>query len=273
MLVQFRFSSNGQLSLFPGETHRRDAVHKLAEVVGGQLVMFGFVNNHGHPLVQTCDPGTLQRTLGSGLSSVAAAPLEQVWSDRVKSRRHALSLVDYLINQVLKHRIPVHPGVWTGSGFQDAVGARIVDGLELKLFEELQLTEDSLFKMAGLPPGCLRPASDGMIRALGAMRLKAAAAAAFAADPDLKKNDVPSVRARRVTANLARVTGMDFSEVSWVLDVKKKSVSRMAEGEVEPSWIHATRLRLGLEEAVRQHIEKDWLRRAIEELAARKLHW
>jgi len=270
-LVQFRFSSNGQLALFPDEAHRRDAVHRLARVVGGQLVMFGFVDHHGHPLVTTADAGTLQRTLGSGLAAVAAHSLAKVWSDPVHDRRHALSLVDYLINQPLKHGIPAHPATWTGSGFLDAVGARIIDGLALRLFEELRITKDHLVEMVGLPPGCLRPAPDAMVRALGAVRLKEAASAVFAADPDLKVNDVPSTRARRVVVVLGGIVGIGLDDAAWALDVTEIAARRIAKREVDPAWIEATRIRLSIEEAVRRQMENDWLRRAVQKRAARRI--
>jgi hypothetical protein len=270
-LVQLRFSSDGRLALFPDEAHRRAAVHKLVKVAGGQLVMFGFVDHHGHPLVVTNDAGILKRVLGSTLGTVAAQPLEKLWSDVVRERRHALALVDYLINQPLKHGIPAHPATWTGSGFLDAVGARIIDGLALRLFEELRITKDHLLEMVGLPPGCLRPAPNDMVRALGAVRLKEAASAVFAADLDLKKNNVPSIRARRVVAVLAQIVGICVGDVAWALDVAEIAARRLAKREVDPAWLEAARIRLGLEEVVRRQMENDWLRRAIQKRASRRI--
>ena len=272
-IYQLRFSSNGRLHLYPKEKHIRAAVHQLALATRGKLVMFGFIHEHGHPLVID-EPNHIERlknTLESDLGAVAAEPMEELWYDRVRSRSHLLSLVRYFLDQTYHHSIPAHPATWSGSCFMDLVGARVVAGLELRLFEVLpSLTRAKLFEMVGLPPGCLRPASDSTIRALGALRLREAASAALAADPELAGNDTPSAQARRVVAHLAAVVGIPFGEVANVLRMTSTAVARIAKREVEDTYVNATRLRLSLEEVVRARIEQDWYRRIIEEHASRK---
>jgi hypothetical protein len=271
-LYQLRFSSDGRLPLFPDERRLRIAVRRLVKVTRGRLAMFGFVKDHGHPAViaSTHRIGTLRGTLRRSLESVAAQPLEKVWKGRVKDRSHALSLLRYLLNQPLHHGIPAHPALWSGSCFLDLAGARIIDGLELRLSEVVSLSQEELMAMAGLPGGQIRPASDAEIRALGATRLTAAASAAFAADPELRGNDAPSVRARRVAACLARQAMVPTSEVAWAFGCSRGGAYALSNAPIEPTWEAAVRIRLGLEENVQEEIERDWYRRVITERAARK---
>jgi hypothetical protein len=270
-LFQLRFSSKTRQPLFPDETHRRRAIHRLAEVMTGRLVCFGFVDDHGHIVAFDTEQhiGRLAGSLQLALQVVAAHPLEEVWHDPVKDRAHLKSLLRYQLSQTFRHGVPCPPALWTGSSFLDVIGARVVDGLRLRLFEALpRLVAEDLLPMVGLVAGAIRAASDATVRALGAERLKRAAAAAFAVDPELRGNDRPTVHARRVVVRLARTAEIAVSDVKWVLDCSRSGVSRMARHDLaDDRWVEAVRKRLTLEETVRREIERDWCRRKIQECA------
>lgn len=272
-IFQIRFGSDGRLPLYPGERHIRAAVWRLARATHGALVMFGFIHEHGHLLVvdQAGHIERFKKRAAMKLGAVAAEPMEEVWHDRVESRSHLASLVRYYLEQTYHHGVPAHPALWSGSCFVDLVGARVVSGLDLRLFEVLpSLTRDKLMEIVGLPLASLRPAMDSAVRALGALRLRDAAAAALAADPALAQNDAACVRARRVVVRLAARAGISLNETANVLRVTPDAVTRLARREVEETWVAATRRRLALEEAVRLHIEQDWYRRVIEKHASKK---
>lgn len=270
-LFQLRFSSKTRQPLFPDEPHRRKAIHSLAEVMMGRLVCFGFVDDHGHTVAfdEEQHIGRLSGSLQLALEAVAAQPLEEVWHDPVKDRAHLKSLLRYQFNQTFRHGVPCPPALWTGSSFLDVIGARVVEGLELRLFEALpRLVTEDVLPMAGLEAGAIRAASDATVRALGAERLKRASAAAFAVDPELQGNDRLTVNARRVVARLARSAEIAASDVMWVLDCSRSGVSRMARHDLaDDRWVEAVRRRLTLEEMVQREIERDWCRRKIQECA------
>jgi hypothetical protein len=273
-LFQLRFSSKTRQPLFPDEAHRRTAIQSLAGVMLGRLVCFGFVDDHGHIVAFDTGQhiGRLGGSLQLALEAVAAQPLEEVWHDPVKDRAHLKSLLRYQLNQTFRHGVPCSPALWTGSSFLDVIGARLVEGLELRLFEALpRLVVEDVLSMVGLTAGAIRAAPDGTVRALGVERLKRAAAAAFAVDPELEGNDQPTVNARRVVARLARSARIAVSDVMWVLDCSRSGASRMARHDLADNrWVEAVRRRLTLEETVQREIERDWCRRKIQECATNR---
>ena len=267
-LHQLRFSSKTRFPLFPDEAHRRAAVQRLAAAAQGKLVSFGFVDEHGHSVVVEDDGhiGRLGRSVGAALGAVAAEPLEPVWHEPVENRAHLKAAVRYQLNRPVKHGVPTHPALWSGSCFPDLLGARVIDGLKLRLFEVLpRLVPEDLLPMVGLRAGAVRAASDATIRGLGALRVKHAAASAFAAQPGLEGTSGIVVRARRVVAELSRDAGIGTGEVIWALGVTRSGLSRLGQHNVEDAWVLAVRLRLTLEETVQAEIERDWCRRFIRE--------
>jgi hypothetical protein len=272
-LIQLRVSSKGRDPLVPDEAKRRIVVHDLASALKGKLTMFGFVDEHGHVVVLD-EPehlAYLKQSTRAVFDNVSIGETEPVWDGPVNGRSHAMSLLRYVENQTFHHEIPEPPALWSGSCFLDLVGARFIEGLEPRLFEVLpRLTVDDLPPLVGLPYGRIQPASDAMIRALGACRLRDAASAALAADPELQGNKKPARRARHVVARMARLVGIATDDVVYVLKRANPVVRRHANRPIERAWERATRVRLALEELVREHIERDWCRRMIDEHREKK---
>jgi hypothetical protein len=89
-----------------------------------------------------------------------------------------------------------------------------------------------------------------MIRAAGATRLAAAAAAALAADPDLKGNRPEEVTARRVVAHVAYQAGISLAEVTWALGLHPRSGYAIAKRNVDRACVRAACVRVALENTI-----------------------
>ena len=94
------------------------------------------------------------------------------------------------------------------------------------------------------------PASDELVRRLGATRIVSAAAFAACTEPELRGKEAAEVTGRRVVAVLASTVGIRPAEIAWALGVTSQAANRLAQREAPGAHIQATRLRLTLEEAV-----------------------
>jgi len=160
-------------------------------------------------------------------------------------------LVKYFIDQVLHHKINEHPAMWSGSCFQDLVGARRVEGLRPCFFEVLpRLRLDEVCQMAGLPRGRIEPASAQQVRHAGAGRLAKAAGAALAVGPELQGKTKWVTQARRAVAQIAMQTGIGLDEVAWALDISPKAVRNLLRAHLEEEILPAVYTRLALEDVV-----------------------
>jgi hypothetical protein len=168
-------------------------------------------------------------------------------------------LVDYLLSQNQRHGIQAHPALWSGSCFLDLVGARVVDGLRLRIDEALpRLQTREIFEAVGLGSiRELRPANDHEIRAAGAKHLVAAVAAATAVGPVLSGRKAETIRVRRVAAYLAHLAGIAASEVAWALDVTPRAVQKLVRAPVDPKVVRASRLMLSVENLVQKKAVAD----------------
>jgi len=107
-----------------------------------------------------------------------------------------------------------------------------------------------LFEWVGLPPVPVWPATDEEIRAAGVQRLKAAAASATAADPELRGRCAPEVRAKRVVAHLSREVGIQTADTRWALGLTQRRVEALRATPADRAAVQATRVRLSLEDRV-----------------------
>jgi hypothetical protein len=244
-------ASDGRHPLLPAEDARRVAVRLLARVASGELVLFSVVDDHVHvvALAERARVAKLGRALVLGLRPLAAAPVEPPRLRPVETRAHLESLVGYVLGQVAHHGLAEHPALWSGSCFQDLVGARWLPGLTLRLREALpRLTREAVFGAVGLTGGALTPADDAAVRAAGCVRLVAAAAAAHAVPAALAGNTPPVVAARRAVAQLARAAGRATADLVWALGLSRRAARRYQEPPAPPELLRAVRLRLGLVE-------------------------
>jgi len=245
------FSTVGRKPAFPTEAARRAAVRVLGRTAGPHLVLFCIVDDHLHVVVQArrAQAGRLAQALALGLAPVAATPLGAAHLQPVEDRSHLLGLVRYLLTLPGKHGLGEHPALWSGSCFQDIVGARVVAPLSTATsLPRLHLRE--LLPMVGLPPQPTTPLSDDALRALGASRVVAAVASALAVGPDLVGRAASVVAARRAAAALTAQAGIASAELCWALSVPARAASRLRAQAVDEHVLRAARLRLAIEEAV-----------------------
>jgi hypothetical protein len=173
-LWHLTLASDGRLPLFPTEAERRLGLLALVRVALHELVLFCIVDDHLHAVLLAALEriGQLRSALSRALG-LAGSSVKQV-----ESRSHMQWLVRYLVTQPAHHKLCDHPALWSGSCFQDLVGARALDGLRLRLAEALpRLRLEELCEMAGLGWRVPVPVDDQAVRAAGAPRLAAAAAA------------------------------------------------------------------------------------------------
>lgn len=242
------WSSDGRMPFFPNESVRRTAVRAICRAVGQELALFSFVDEHLHT-VPVCSAGRRSRlatAVALTLGPIVRASLGAVHPRAVESRSHLQRLVRYNIEQPVRHNLGVHPALWSGSCFQDLVGARVVDGLDLRIWDALpRMHSNDLYEVVGLP--IVKPVMVEQLRALGSKRLVKAAAAAVAADPDLGGRSRPVVRARRAVAHLGQGAGISLAEVAWSLRVTSRCVRMLIAAPAEPALDGAIRLQLALE--------------------------
>ncbi len=248
------FSSDGRLPLFPDETTRRAAIRCLARTAGQEIALFCIVDDHLHLvlLAPRARVGRLAQALAVSLRTIAATKLDPARISAVETRAHLQWLVRYVLTQPAHHGLTAAPALWSGSCFQNLVGARQVPGLTLQITKALpRLTQRELHKLVDLPPAKLKPATNNAVRTAGAARLVAAAGASLAVGPTLEGNKSAVVQARRAAAQLAAAAQIPATEVAWALGATPRAARRLKQPAVPATTIKALRLRLALEDRVR----------------------
>lgn len=243
-------SSANRMPLFAHEGQRRACVRRLVVVIEGRLVLFSFADEHGH-IVVTCvvgEVGRIKRTIGRALPSLVAAPLGQLHVRPVENRAHLRRLVPYSLGQTTHHQLPEEPALFSGSCFQDLVGARVI-GPPLRIWDLLpRMCREDVASQLGLTASSIAPASDAVVRAAGAVRVVSAAAAATAAPPDMKGRADPVVAARLAALAVGDAAGISRAEMAWALEVTARGLRKIAERPADPATIRAVRVRLALED-------------------------
>jgi len=250
---QMRFSAEGRPTLFPDEALRREAVWTVGRVCAGIVVLLSIVDDHLH-LLLLCDRarvGRVAHDLLLALRPLAAPGLEPAWFKPVSGRNHLESLVEYLLTQAPHHGLPQHPALYSGNGFVDLVGARAVDGLELRLADALpRYRQRTAYEAVGLPAVPLVPATVEEVRTAGPVRLAEAAKAALCVGPELQGRTRPITRARVAAARLAREADLRSRDLAGPLGISQRAVQMAARESPREADVQAVRLRLALEDAV-----------------------
>lgn len=245
------WSSDGRMPLFPNETARRRAVHALVRVAGPELVLFSIVDEHLH-LVSECSLVRRSRLITGvslALKPIVEGSLDTAFPRPVETRSHLQWLVRYCLEQPVRHDLGAHPALWSGSCFQDLVGARVVDGFASRIRNALpRIHSKHLFEIVKLPE--VTPVPMDKIRSIGSRSLVEAAAAAIAVEPRLEGRSRDVVRARRSVAYLGHRSGISWPELGWALGVKVQCLRRSIQVPAEPKMCRAIRLQLALVEAV-----------------------
>ena len=175
------YSSDGRFPIFPEESQRRRAILRLSRLEL-QLLLFSIVEEHLH-LVNKADHARVGRqgqAILSAMRPIVDTDLRPAHRRLVENRGHLAWLIKYHVQQPIKHGVPEHPALWSGSCFQDLVGARYVPGLALRIAKSLpQYNVNTVLSQLNLRPAAIQPLGNDAIRALDAQRLVAAAAAVF----------------------------------------------------------------------------------------------
>jgi hypothetical protein len=243
-------------ALFPDEALRLAALRKLASICGPALVLFCLVDDHLHWVV-LCDDrrrGYIARSMRYAIQALTGVETKPVDVRPIHGRSHLETLRRYLLRQTVKHQLPAHPALWSGSAFPDLVGARWLPDLKLRLSDVLpRCSSADLFRDVGLPPRRLEPATDEALRGLGAKGLSSAAAAACGAPSQLRGTSQAVVAARRTACALGRKAGLPTKELAWALDIHPGSARKLHCSQPTPAAVAATRLRVSLEQHVAQN--------------------
>lgn len=249
--VHLTFSSVGRLVLFPDEARRRLAVRAVVRIAADRLVLFCVVDDHTHVVI-VCEVGRERTVAGAivrGLRALAAAPIASPHVQVVERRAHLSWLVPYSIDQTEHHGIEGHPALWSGSCFQDLVGARVIGATDARIRTALpRLSRSDFFRMAGLPE--LSPAADELVRRVGAARIVDASAAAVAADPSMRGIRADVVRARRASAQLGTSVGLSSAEMAWALGITARGVRKLAHEPCDAGAVSAARMQIAIAHAV-----------------------
>ncbi len=254
-LWHLSFASTNRLPLFSTEASRRMAVRALARTAPCELVIFSVVDEHLH-LVSIGDAARtrrLRQALHRRLQRIAAVPLAPSWSGPVRNRKQLLTLVHYHLSQVARHAVQgAHPALWSGSCFQDLVGARHLSGLKLQL--SAVLPREQIVPRAcdavGLPRWALTPVAVGTLGTLGMGQIREAAAAAAAVAPGLQSGSREAALARRVAAHLGVAARISRREVRRTLGLSRQGLAAALARDAPGALVLATRLRLALQREV-----------------------
>ncbi len=246
-----RLSVDGRHPMFPTEARRRAALHALARVARGEIAIFCLVDDHLH-VVLYCGSAAATiraRAISRTVRRLAAVPLEATHLRAVESRRHMHWLLKYVLEQPGHHGLSTHPALWTGGCFADLAGARVLPGLGLRIAQALpRFRLSEACRLVGLGEDDLRPPPPERVRALGAVRVVAAAAAVLAADPKLTGRGAPEATARPLAGYVGRRAGIAHDELAWALRRSDRQLRRAARTRPDPRLERALQVRLALEE-------------------------
>jgi len=248
-----RFSSDGRHPLFPSERARRAAVVVLVRHAGPFLIAFGIVDDHLHVVV-VCSrrrAGKLRRAILLGLRPIAGLGFEPSFFRPVESRGHLLRLMGYSIEQPKKHGLQAHPALWSGSSFSDLVGARLIDGLELRVADCLpRYRARDAWLSAECSAAGIQPVSESQILSCGLSSLRDAAAFSVCADPELAGRTIRETTARSIVVQLGRRAGFRSTDIAGALSVSSEAVRQLGGRPLDDRVLHATLLRMGIERSL-----------------------
>ncbi|MBT3220370.1 MAG: hypothetical protein HN348_14890 [Proteobacteria bacterium] len=244
------WSEEGRPTLFVSEADKRMAVRVLARVAGQTAVLFCAVDDHLHVVTGGSreQAGRLGSAIGQALNYRLSHHLAPARFWEVNGRFHLKTLIRYVLDQTSHHKLQgvEHPALWTGSNFQDLIGARCLPGLDVALLQQHlpRLRSEEVFFAVGLQE--FGPASDDALSECGLGALVKAGAAALAAPPDLPGRRLICVQARAAVAQLAHRIGYQSLQLADALQVTRRSAQRMRQFPVPPQLVKAIRMQVAL---------------------------
>ncbi len=244
-----RFSSDGRHPLFPEETARRAAVLLIVSRAAPWLVVFGMADDHAHVVVacSRAQAGKVSRSIVMGLRPIAGIRFEPPYIKPVEDRAHLKRLVEYCIEQPVKHGLAVHPAVWSGSCFSDVVGARFIEEGALCLSEALPRYRPwEAWVASGLNGAGIRPITDAQIVGMGLDALRDAASFAVCANPLMTGRTPRESQARSIVVVLGRRAGFQSRDIAVGLGVTTEAVRKLGKRTVDDRALKATLLRMAI---------------------------
>lgn len=247
------FASTTRHTLFPTEAQLRAALSKVVSIAGAELLLYDLVDDHLHVVIWCSEARktALLRALLLALRPLAATELAAAHPKRIEGRSHLLWLVRYVLLQAEKHGLAAHPALWTGSCFQELVGARSVLPLAARLARALpRLRLSTVQEIVGVPARPIEPIGSEHLRALGPARLVAAAGSALLVGPELSGKSPAVMRAKRVVAQLGWAAKIPTRELAWAVGADASSLRRWKDAPPEDKHLRAVGIRLALEQLV-----------------------
>ncbi len=248
-------STVGRLALARSEPERRTLVRAFARAGRERLLAFDLVDDHAHAVISGERPRLVARDLRRSLAAVRPElEFDPPHLKLVDTRRYLRWLLTYLLVQPTKHGLDTHPALWTGSCFQDLVGARLLTGFSVAPLRAAlpRLRLRSLFSDVGLSEIKLRPRANDLLRRAGAARLADLAAGVFAVDPKLLGRSSLVVTARTLASVVGVELGFSRAKLAPYLGATPQTVGRLASRRLDPAAKRALGLRFELEERVLQ---------------------
>jgi hypothetical protein len=251
-LYHLTIATDGRTLLCKNEEERRWTVRALVRIALLELVLFCVVDEHLHAVLwgSLRRIGFLRSALTRSLQAHLEVPLQSSHLREVKTRAHLEWLVRYVLTQPSHHGLASPPALWTGSCFQDLLGARAIDGFQLRAREALpRLSLPAVCEMVGLKR-LPAPLGDPALREAGAKRLQEAASAALCIGPGLAGRSSLECHARDAITVLGEGAGIATNDLAWVTGVTANGIRRHRGATVDDALLRAVRVRLALEQAV-----------------------
>lgn len=247
------------------ESERRALVRLLGRVAGDSIALFCIADDHVHVVLFCTGParGRIAQALSLALAAACSETLCPAHTRRVDERSHLVWLANqYILCQPIKHGLASHPALWSGSCFPDLVGARVIPGLRLRIFDAFPRWRlGDAFVAVGLPRVPLIPTEDALARRLGASRAVAAVASACAGDVGLRGRGDCEALGRLAAARICGAATISAGEIAFALGITPQAVNRLIRRAAEAGpegagpddldrLVAAARLRLALEQVV-----------------------
>lgn len=251
-LYHLTIATDGRTLLCKNEEERRWTVRALTRIALLELVLFCVVDEHLHAVQWGAlrRIGFLRSALTRSIQAHLEVPLQGSYLREVRTRSHLEWLVRYVMTQPTHHGLSSPAALWTGSCFQDLLGARAIGGFQLRAQEALpRLSLPAVCDMVGLKR-VPAPLTDTALRELGAKRLHEAASAALCVGPSLSGRSSLECRARDAITVLGDGAGIATTDLVWVTGLTANGVRRHRSAIVEDAVLRAVRMRLALEQAV-----------------------
>lgn len=220
-------------------------VQHLTQLGGPSLVAFCIVDDHLHSF--HVGPRRRVGAVASGMSQTIATATEPAFIKEVRGRSYRNWLLRYILTQVLKHRLPGPPALWSGSSFLDLVGARLLPGFDRTVVTHVlpRTRVDFIFQELGLTAEPILPGDE--LCDTTVHELTMAAMATLGVNSAMSGKAAQLVAARRLAAWAARAHGLSATELARYLDLDPSSVRRLARSRPPASHVDALRTRLALE--------------------------